>query len=592
MKRVVWILLLLVASLSARAQQCDTIAYHDGFAVTFYASFPLVAAPNNFTKVAYYIDPAANGNLTFMRMQFYNNNLNPVVGHNGTLRVWVHADVAGEPGTILAGPVDFSTNAFVTTFGQWDQVSLAGLGYSFTNGVPFHVVWEFIPAPANPTHKLAPLGVTGAGSAYGNQMYNAAVSQWGWWFTGRGDLLQEVGVCYTTTPPGNLDLSDYQVDMGRVEVNQSLSETFSATNSGGMNTTVTGISVTNPAVYTASIPGLPVTLAPGQSVDFTVTFQPGANVLFRDTTSVDIAWTSNSVPGISEFFAIAGSSEGTLTNDWTGGPAELDWFISADGDTSIAGTTWQLFSSGFNRNFPFVGHRYTAQGDTASSELYAITANPLLDDISLTYAYTQNYIADTQLHALLVYGVDGDSLNYLYGFDVTSFTSASPVWSHLTAALDSLPDSVAVSFYYGGTFADDWFLDDIEFVRSCTPIQIDVVLAGGDVVIGWEPFAGETVKILRSADAYDFSAATVVASVSSAAGSVSQPAAGSKWFYRAVRDCTPVMDQPTAGLRRLDRHPDGVTTRRLQDLRPAAERSAPAPVDALLDLRMEPRRVR
>lgn len=591
MKRVVWILLLLLSSLGARAQQCDTIAYHDGFAVSFYASFPLVAAPNTFNKVAYYINPAADGNLTFMRMQFYNNNLNPALGHNGTLRVWIHDDAAGEPGSVVAGPVDFATNAFVTTFGQWDQVSLAGLGYSFTNGVPFHVVWEFIPAPATPTHKLAPLGVTGVGSAFGNQMYNSATSQWGWWFTNRGDLLQEVGVCYTSTPPGNLALSDLQVDMGRVEVGQTLSETFTATNTGGMNTTVTGISVTNPALYSATIAGLPVTLAPGESTDFTVSFQPGANVVFRDTTSVDIAWTSNAQPATSSFFAIAGSSEGLLTNDWNGAPAELDWFLSADGDTSYAGAYWQLFSGGFNRNFPFAGHRYTAQGDTASSELYAILPNPLLDDITVSYAYTQNYSVDTQLHALLVYGVEDGILDYLYGFDVTSFTSDSPLWSHLTATLDSLPDSVAVSFYYGGTYADDWFIDDIEFVRSCNPIQIDVVMAGGDVVIGWEPFAGETVRILRSADAYDFSAATEVASAPSEDGSVSQPAAGSKWFYRAVRDCLPVPVAP-AGLRRLDRHPDGVVTRRLEDLRPAAERSAPLSLDSHVEPRLEPRRLR
>ncbi|MFA7331644.1 MAG: hypothetical protein WC326_11295 [Candidatus Delongbacteria bacterium] len=569
MKRILWILLLLVASLGARAQQCDTIAYHDGYAATFTSSFPLVSGTNNFTKVAYYIDPAAAGALTFMRLQFYNNNLAPVVGHNGTLRVWVHGDNAGEPGSVVAGPVDFNAAPFAAVYGTWDQVNLAGLGYSFTGGVPFHVVWEFIPSTAG--HKLAVVGVTGTGAAFGNQMFNqgAVPPAWGWWFTGRGDLIQQVGLCYTVTPPGNLELADLDVDMGRVEVGQSLTETFTATNTGGMNTTVTGISVTNPALYSATIAGLPVVLAPGQSVDFSLSFQPGANVIFRDTTSVDISWTSNAVAHSSQFFAIAGSSEGTLTNDWSGAPEELDWFISADGDTSYAGAYWQLFSGGLNRSFPLAGHRYTAEGDTASSELYTLLENPLGDDLTLRYAYTQNYPDDTVQHALLVYGVEGGNLNYLYGFDVSTYTQGAPVWAHLTAQLDSLPDSVAVSFYYGGSYADDWFIDDVELIRSCTPIQISILQQGGNVVVGWEPFAGETVRILRSADAYDFSGASVVASESSSVGDVTLPATGSQWFYRAVRDCVPVVEAPASALRRLDGHPDGIRSRRLEELLPA-----------------------
>jgi hypothetical protein len=589
-KRILWIVVLLLASLGAKAQVCDTVKYYDGYAASFYASFPLVSAPNNFTKVAYYIDPAANGSLTFLRMMFYNNNIAPAVGHNGSLRVWIYSDditTPGTPASVVAGPVDFPTNAFVTAYGSWDQVSLAGLGYNFLAGVPFHVVWEFLPSTAG--HKLAPLGVTGVGSAFGNQMFNqgAVPPAWGWWFTGRGDLFEEVGLCYTATPPGNLELATLQVDMGRVEVGQTLSETFTATNNGGMNTTVTGISVTNPALYSASIAGLPVVLTPGQSVDFNVTFQPGANVVFRDTTSVDIAWTSNAVAHSSDFFAIAGSSEGTLTNDWSGSPSELDWYISASGDTSYAGAYWQLFSGGFNRSFPLAGHRYTAEGDTASSELYTLLDNSLGDDLTLRFAHTQNYPADTQNHALLVYGVEGGLLNYLYGYDITSFTQQSPTWAHLTASLDSLPDSVAVSFYYGGTFADDWFIDDVELVRSCTPIEISVLSEGGNVVIGWTPFAGETVKILRSAEPYDFSGATEVGSASSAAGTISLPAGGTRWFYQAVRDCVPVPAAPATALRRLNKHPQGVTTRSLDELI-SLRHEASKSLETVLDARLLP----
>lgn len=588
-KRFLWLMLLLVASLGARAQVCDTVKYHDGFGISFYGAFPVVqtVAPfYTFNQVAYYIDPAANGSLTFLRLMSYNNNLAPVVGHIGTLRVWIYSDdtvTPGRPATILAGPVDFSTNGFATVYNTWDQVSLTGLGYTFTAGVPFHLVWEFLPSVAG--HKLAVLGVTGASYALGNQMYNFTTSQWGWWFTGRGDLMQEVGVCYTATPPGNLELSDFQVDMGRVEVGQSLTETFTATNNGGMNTTVTGISVTNPALYNASIAGLPVVLAPGQSVDFDVTFQPGANVIFRDTTSVDIAWTSNAVAHSSGFFAIAGSSEGTLTNDWSGNPDELDWFISADGDTSYAGAYWQLFSGGFNRNFPFVGHRYTVEADSASSELYAIVDNSMGDDLTLRFAQTQNYPGDAESHALLVYGVEGGLLNYLYGYDLTPFTQQSPTWAHLTAVLDTLPDSVAVSFYYGGSFADDWFIDDVELVRSCTPIEISVVQSGGNVEIGWTPFAGETVRILRSAEPYDFSSAVEVASAPSMDGELSLPISGARWFYRALRDCVPVPAAPPTALRRLEHHPDGISTRRLSTLRPALGAAERLGTPTILDAR-------
>ncbi len=587
--------LLLTLGSQARAQDCNFIAYHTGYTVAWYASFPLVSGANTFNKVAYYLNPVAAGDLMTLRLQFYNNNLVPIVGHQGTFNVSVYSDNPADPGTplaVVAGPMAVSANGFAAVYGTWDTVDLSPLNYSFATGVPFHVVWEFVPSVTG--HKLAPLGVNGLGYALGCQMYNAGTSAWGWWFTSRGDLLEEVELCYSTTPPGNCMLSNSFVDMGRLEVNQSRSDTFYAFNTGGMNTTITGLATTNPATYSASIQGgLPRVLAPGDSALVTFTYSPGSAAVYRDTTSVNLSWTSNALPtDVASFFAIAGSSEGKLTNDWTGSPGELDWYLAASGDTSITGSTWQLYSGGLNRHGYLAGHIYTAEGDTASSELYTFLDNSNLDDISWRFAYTQNYPADTQDHALLVYGVEGGLLTYLYGFDITSFQQQSPTWAHLTASLDSLPDSLACSFYYGGSYADSWFIDDVDFMRSCSAIDIAVDgPAGGNFEITWAAFPGEMVKVLRSANAYDFSAATVVATEPSELGLALVPASGTAGYFRAVRDCVPV--PATAGLRRLARHPDGITTRRMEDLlpvqRPEASRSGTRP---LMDPRVQPVQVK
>lgn len=567
-KAALWCALVCALFSASQAQNCVTVAYYTGYNPTFYAGFPLTGGGNTFTKVAYYINPAADGNVQSMRMMFYNNNLVPVVPHTGTFRVWAYSDNAGVPNAVEAGPLNVNAAPFAAVYGTWDSIDLTGLAYSFTANVPFHIVWEFIPSG---TSKLDPLGVTGAGYALGNQMYNSTLAQWGWWFTGSGDLMEEVTICYVTTPPGDLQLGTAFVDMGRSEDGTNLSETFQAFNHGGMNTTVSAVSTTNPAVFSASVAGgLPQVLTPGDSLSFTVTFNSGAATIFRDTTHVDLAWTSNAQPTDHTYFAaIAGSSDCRLTNDWTGAPDELDWYVAASGDTSIYGGTWQLFSGGLNRNFPFAGHGYTAEGDTASSELYAFLDNANLDDIDWTFAHTQNYPADTQDHALLVYGVENDVLTFLYGFDVTSFQQQAPTWAHLTAALDSLPDSLACSFYYGGSYADSWFVDDVEFCRSCSVLEIGIAYQPGNLVaLSWAPYPGETVQIWRSNDAYDFSGAVLVATEASETGGSLQSAAGNQGFYRAVRDCSPAVQIERAGLVRLDRHPDGVTTRRMSDLVP------------------------
>lgn len=559
-------MLLLLAT--ARGQNCVSIAYWTGYPVVWAAGFPVTDGGNVFNKVAYHINPTANGNVQSLRVMLYNNNLSPVVPHNGTLRVWAYSDNAGAPDAIVAGPLDFSTNGFAAVYGAWDEVSLVALNYNFSANTPFHIVWQFLPQAAN--HKLDLLGVNGAGFPVGSQMFNSTLNQWGWWFTTRGDAMEEVSVCYTTTPPGSLDLSGAIVDMGRIENGVPSTENFRAYNHGGMNTTVTAIAITNPTCYSASVAGgLPRVLTPGDSLSFSLTFNSGATTVFRDTTSVDFAWTSNAVAHHTYFFAIAGSSECTLTNDWTGSPGEPDWHVAAYGDSSIYGGTWQLFPGGLNRNAPFAGHGWTAQNDTASAELYTFLDNANLDDITWRYAYTQDYPADVVDHRLLVYGIENDTLSFLYGFDVTGFSQSSPVWAHLTASLDSLPDSLACSFYYGGSYADSWFIDDVEFCRSCSAIPLGIAYQGGNLTLSWPPFPGETVRIWQSGQAYDFGAATLAAIVPSAVGGVSLPAVGSMAFYRAVRDCQPppALVQG-AGLRRIHRHPDGISKRAIRDLVP------------------------
>ncbi|MCB1046572.1 MAG: matrixin family metalloprotease [Calditrichaeota bacterium] len=542
---------------------CETIAYHTAQGgATFYATFPIIGA-NTFRKVAYYIDPPADGTVEAMRLQYYNANVTPANGgplpHNGTLRVTIHADNAGLPGAQTYGPFDYSTNGFAATFGSWDEVDLSSHGITFSALVPYHVVWEFIPTTEG-TDQLAPLGTTFAAGASGNQMYNETTAAWNWWFTGRGDLLQQVDVCYTETPPGNLVLSESIVDLGRIEIGSELSTTVDVQNTGFQDLTINSISLSNGVHFSASMAGLPLVLAPNATSSFTVTYNSPVAV-FRDTTTVSVNWGAHS----SEMFILAGSSECNLSNDWVGQPDEQDWFVSQAGDTNILGGSWFLFGDSFNRPGNFLGHPYTAENDTAFSELYTFLDNAEFDNISWRFAQTQQFAEDTQDHELLVYSVQNDTLNFLTGFDIsdTLFWQSSPTWSHITASLDSLPDSLAFSFLYAGTFADSWYIDDVEFCRTngpCYPISIDIAkLAGNNVQVSWTPYAttDDVVNIWESTNAYDFTSATLVAIVPMANGQISLPAASPKKFYVATVDCHPTMEASSSSLPRIERHPLG-----------------------------------
>lgn len=553
---------LLTMGSSANAQDCVDVEYWSSGTISTYLEFPFTSTTsgNTYSKVGFYIDPVADGDLSALRAQFYNNNV--PTPYDGTLRVWACADTSGSPAAVLSGPLDFPTAGFNATYGAWDEVDLSPMGHSFLAGVPFHVVWEFI--PASDGNALNPIAVSGA--EFGSQMYNETLDAWAWWFTDVGDLVQEVEVCYSETPPGNFVLSSNFIDMGRVEAGGSLSEELLAYNNGGMNTTLTSITVTNPAFFSALAgPALPYSFAPGDSVALSVFFTPGATSIFRDTTSVVFNWSSDGGSNQTEFFTIAGSSDGVLTNEWSGAPDEPDWFVNAPGDTSIYGGTWQLFAGSFNRTGTIAGHGYTAETDTAAAELYTFVDNPTLDEFTLQYAHTQNYPGDTFLHALFVYGIEEDSLEFLYGFDVTDLQQQSPTWAHVSAELDSLPDSLAVSFYYEGSFADSWFIDDVEFLQGCGEIVLDAqALSSAQVSLTWMPFAGGVVRIMQSEDAYDFSMAVEVDSVPSEAGSYQLSAiAGQARFFHAVRECDPELN---AGMARIDQHPRGTSKIAVSDL--------------------------
>ncbi len=525
---------------------CDTFAYWQSQGgITFYATFPVIDAVNEveIRRVAHFITPAADGDVETMRAQYYNANATPAIAHDGTLRTWIYSDLAGEPDAILAGPLDVTTDGFAAAFGAYDVVDLTPLNYSCSAGVPFHIVWEFLPDTEG-TDELAILGTSGV--SVGSQMYNEYPEAWGWWFTGRGDQVLEVDICYTETPPGNIVVVPTFQDLGRIENGMDVSGTFHAINTGQLDATVNSVAVGNPAHYSASAAGLPAVVAPGDSVEITVTFNSMADTVFRDTTTVFVDW-DQAARLTTEFGVIAGSSECEfLTNDWVGAPDELDWFVEATGDTNILGGSWFFFSGGFDRPTPFVGHPYTAEGDTAASELYTFVDNAGLDNLQWGFANTQSFPADTREHFLLVYGVEEDTLDFLYGFDIsdTLFWETAPAWGHITADLDSLPDSVAVSFFYGGENGDTWYIDDVEICRTpgpCDPIEITATkLPGNQVRISWDPFGGAEVSIYESDMAYDFGGGTLLATVDSSVGEyIVATVTNDGRFHRAEVDCFP-----------------------------------------------------
>lgn len=124
--------------------------------------------------------------------------------------------------------------------------------------------------------------------------------------------LNVVGTAIAPPPvvaPGKLTIQPATLSFGNVAVGTQQTISGTATNSGGTAITVTQASV-SPSTFTIGGASLPLTLAPGQSVNFTATFTPTQSG--AQTGSISITMTQAASSSSSTFTANVSSAPQTV----------------------------------------------------------------------------------------------------------------------------------------------------------------------------------------------------------------------------------------------------------------------------------------
>ncbi len=547
------------------------IDYRDVASPNYYSPMPYgTVTQGEVTQLGMYVNPAADGTLEAVSILFYTYGT-----YDGTFRINVYDydSVEDAPGSAVTGNLDLDPSTF-DLYPTWQEIDLTSLGYSFLEGEPFFLVWEFLPTTPG-TDEISFLyynvGTNDASTMGGH--IDATSSFWGYWWTGADDIFQTITVDYAEAPPGDITLNNTFQDLGRTELNTPAEYVLTATNTGGLDAIVTSLTTTNLTYFTATTTEtLPFTMAPGDTMAVTVTYNPLSAVAFRDTATVLVNWNPDGLASTySDFFTIAGSTDCEYLSNTFIEEEELPWFISQYDDTTD--TSWYIYSSGLYRGPYFAGHPYSDAGHMVADMLWTYLPNPDEMDIELTFAQNMRWPDYTYAHNLYVGYIDGDSLTWDYYFDLSDSTSLvwGDYWEHIGALCTGLADTVAIGIYYEGEDADDWFVDDVEFCfvepEVCDPVLLNITYntLTAYVDLSWVPIADTEILIYGSIDPYGTKAFEVT--VDGSLGTVSLPMADTKYFYHAVVNCDPELP--------VSRHEATIPVESMQKYREqAASRSA------------------
>ena len=410
-KRALFALAACAFLFSSASAQLTYVDYFDGDGLTP-IDLPMLNSGLLLSQVGMYVNPAAGGDLDSFELMLYDDG---ATSHNGDLvvRVHEHNEADFEPGAAVGSiTVDVTGLDFYPDYASIDLTSLA---YSFEGEEAFWISWSFLPDTEDDfATALIETGGNLEGSIIGTD------TAWLGWFTNYQDMVMRALLDYTETPPGHISLLYPERDLGRIEADQTVSTEFLAINTGGMDAEVTSISLTNPTYFSAlAAETLPATVAPGDTLLISLSYDPQSVVAFRDTTTLIV----NSLPdgGSSESAygaVIAGSSDcDYLSNYWVD-ETELGWHVSQFADTT---ESWSLYYSNLRDPY-FLGHEYTAPGDTAANMLWTTLPNPDEWDIDLTFAQDMDYPDYTQNHALYFGSVEEDEVVWDRYIDLSDST--------------------------------------------------------------------------------------------------------------------------------------------------------------------------
>ncbi len=341
-----------------------------GFSTTG-LTLPVTLAPGQSTTFSVVFSPQSAGSVSG-NLALTNN------GASSPLNIALSA-TAVAAGSLTANPTSFSfgnvqvgtnqtqTETLKNTGGEnitITQASAAGGGFSFTGlSLPLTL------APNQSTTFGVVFAPTSAGASNGGLSITISGSS----------TSVDIALSGTGVAPATLTATPASMTFANVQVGQNQTQTETVKNTGGMNGTISQASVTGTGF---SISGLstPVTLTPGQSVSFSVTFAPQSSGNFSGGVSI-ASNASNPTVSVTLSGSAISQSQGTLSvSPVNAGSVVVGTSGTQTGTLSATGASVSVSSvslSGTNPSeFSISGLSFPVAVTTAQPVTFTVTFTP------------------------------------------------------------------------------------------------------------------------------------------------------------------------------------------------------------------------
>jgi Cep192 domain 4/Abnormal spindle-like microcephaly-assoc'd, ASPM-SPD-2-Hydin/HYDIN/CFA65/VesB-like, Ig-like domain len=333
------------------------------FSLSGVASLPLVLSAGQTTSFSVKFAPQSAGSATgtvAITSDASNSSLSvPLSGSGATQGALTAASSSLSFGTVQTGNTQTLSESVTNSGGSSvtiSQIAASGTGFSLSGVATLPLVLS----SGQTTSFSVKFAPPSAGSATGSVVVSSNAS----------NASLNVSLSGTGQAPGNLSPSPASMSFGNVQVSNSKLQSETLTNSGGASVTISQASISG-SIFTLSGLTLPMTLAPGQSFTFGVTFAPQTS----GSSSGNLLITSDA-PVANLTISLTGS--GTVPAQLSVSPATLSF-----GSVTV-GSSQQMTGT-----LTATGSSVTVSSITPSTSEFSISGVSL--PVTITAGHTANF---------------------------------------------------------------------------------------------------------------------------------------------------------------------------------------------------------
>jgi Abnormal spindle-like microcephaly-assoc'd, ASPM-SPD-2-Hydin len=368
-------------------------------------------------------------------------------------------------GNVVVGGSPSQTETLTNSGGQnltISQAAITGTGFTYTGlSLPLTL------APNQSTTFGVQFAPTGAGTSNGDLSLTVSGS------TATVDIALS-GTGTNAATPATLAAIPVSLSFTDVEMGKNQTQTETVQNTGGSNATISGIAATGSG-FSVSGASTPVTLSPGQTTSFTVTFAPQSSGNFTGSVSIT-SNASNPNLSVSLSGSAIGSSSGQLSvspstiavgNVTVGNSGSKTGTLTATG-ASVVVSSADVGSS----EFSISGLSFPVTLAAGQSATFTVTFTPQSSGAaSTTASFTNNGTNSPALATLTGTGVaapaysvnlgwNADNSSNVVGYNVLRRAGTSGTFSQINTTLVA-----------GTTYTDSSVIDGQTYYYETTAVN-------------------------------------------------------------------------------------------------------------------------